>query len=790
MPAPSWFRHGKPTCSIVPLSRFVSDSIFALKTGGYGCLFSLAGIDEEGLTDAAISDAIARVRGALRSLPDGAHLYQYVRIRKGFEIPTKERYENATVATVVADRRSFLDQHAHFRRIELFWCLTIEPSANHSFGRKKLTPEQYGRQSARFIAQIQKTAEILTSELSDLMGLTLLSKDETAAFFSYLLNLEDWSLDRRLSSDENIDHQLVNSSVSWHPDHLRIGKHYVQMFSLLNNPAGSRPHLFAALQDLDANLILCTSWAPVPRGVVEKRITQIEGFLGIFKNKFLALAANIKNPENLEKTVGSRAAEKGADKLADILHSVDNQGHQFGFYSLFVLAHSRSQAELTEVIPSVHKTLVEAQAPYIEETLGNLAAYYAMFPGNSIGDAASNFNVRQFWLRDDHYANLALVFATYVGKVYSDDLENEYLSVYETRTGTPFFLDPYVDGMRTTLILGAPRTGKSVHGNQIIAHEQKYGGYTYTFDVGGSFESTIRLYGGSVQRVGPDGPTINPFSLDPTEDNLQFLFGFIRLLLVKGGATLSPEDEAVIDKSVRRMYVVAPSVRRLKYMVLPPQLQRFLSKWIEGGVYGRVFDNLEDSLRLARIQCFDFEGIEDESQRDLIEPMLFWILRQTNRVIYDRSNLGIPKHLLFDELWKHLRNRELLQMVLSALKTGGKHLAGATLLTQSADDLGDHADLIVNACSTLLFLPDPTFNRERYQTLFHLNDQEILNLASLAPREALLKRADFSKIIRLNLDPKSYWLFTTRPKDRLRRAKAIEEVGYERAFEMLRAQPI
>src|SRR5215472_15423128 len=343
MPAPK--RRAKPTRSIVPLSRFISDSVFALKTGGYGCLFSLAGIDEEGLTNAVINDAISKVYGALQSLPDGARLYQYVRIRRGYDIPTRERYENSTLTAVVADRRAFLHENAQLRRIELFWCLTIEPSANQSFGKKKLTPEQYGRQCARFIAQIQKTAEILTSQLSDLLGLGLLSKDETAGFFSYLLNFEDWSLDRRLSSDENVDRQLVNSSVSWHPDHLRIGKHYVQMFSLLNNPSGSRPHLFAALQGLDANLILCASWAPVPRDVVEKRIAQIEGFLGIFKNKFLALAANIKNPENLEKTVGSRAAEKGADKLADILHSVDNEGRQFGFYSLFVLIHCRDQNE-------------------------------------------------------------------------------------------------------------------------------------------------------------------------------------------------------------------------------------------------------------------------------------------------------------------------------------------------------------------------------------------------------------------------------------------------------------
>ena len=257
--------------------------------------------------------------------------------------------------------------------------------------------------------------------------------------------------------------------------------------------------------------------------------------------------------------------------------------------------------------------------------------------------------------------------------------------------------------------------------------------------------------------------------------------GFIRLLLLKGGAHLSPEDEDVIAKTVRRMYHVAPQVRRLKYLLLPPHLERYLSKWIEGGVYGNSFDNVEDPLQLGRIQCFDFESVTKE-QEDLIEPMLFWILRQINIVIQDRSHLGVPKHILFDELWKQMKNRQLLEMVLNSLKTGGKHLAGATLLTQSADDLGENADLIVNACSTFLFLEDPTFNRERYRKLFNLNEREIENLASLQPREALLKRAGYSKIIRLNLDPKSLWLFSTRPKDRVRRAREIELYGFDEAF--------
>ena len=109
-------------------------------------------------------------------------------------------------------------------------------------------------------------------------------------------------------------------------------------------------------------------------------------------------------------------------------------------------------------------------------------------------------------------------------------------------------------------------------------------------------------------------------------------------------------------------------------------------------------------------------------------------------------------------------------------------------VTRPPHDLGDHADLIVNACTTQLFLGDPTFSRDRYQQLFRLNEQELLNLASLAPREALLKRAGFSKILKLNLDPRSYWLFSTRPRDRLRRMQAIEEFGYPEAFERLRLE--
>ncbi len=42
-----WFTKAGAATSVVPISHFVGPSIFALKGGGYGCLFSLDGIDAE-----------------------------------------------------------------------------------------------------------------------------------------------------------------------------------------------------------------------------------------------------------------------------------------------------------------------------------------------------------------------------------------------------------------------------------------------------------------------------------------------------------------------------------------------------------------------------------------------------------------------------------------------------------------------------------------------------------------------------------------------------------------------
>ena len=762
-----WFAKAGAACSIVPIARFVSDHIFALKGGGYGCLFTLNGVDEEGLTDQELEARMRSLEGALHGLPEASCLYQYTRVMSGFELPRERKYRNPITQVFADERLTFLERTAGFRRIDLHWCLTIEPPRIKAFQQK---PKEYATDTSRMLAELQKTAAILDGHLGSSLGLRLLDKNAAFQFFSYIFNLEEWAQADQLRADTGVDRQIVKNPVAWHSDHLRVGKRYVQMFSLKATPEASRPCLFSSLLTLDCDSILCSTWRPKSTAAARSEIDAQEKFISFFKVGVLTRVMSGRDTASLETGAGAKAANSSVDDLSEVIRSLDKKSQ--GEYSLRLLLAANSPDQLCDTIPAVHRAFVDARAQVIEETLGNLSAFYALFPGNG------KFNVLPLWLSEEHHARLSSIFAPHLGHPHSEDLDAEYLNVFETRTRTPFFQDVYVDGVRVMLILGPTGTGKSVHGNQLIALEQKYCGFSYIFDIGGSYESVVELYGGRVDRIGKDGPRVNPFALEPTESNLKFLYTFIRLLLANGGAELEPEDDDVIHKAVQDMYLLDRENRRLSNLYLPKKLDRYLSKWVRDGVYHAIFDNVEDGLSFSRVQCFDFAGVNNEQYADLIEPLMVWLLRRMNDVLYDPTNLGVPKHILIEELFSSMKNRQLLEGALASIKTVRKNLGGVTLIGQSAEDLGENADSIVNSCSSFLFLKDPTFNRKRYAELFRMNEQQLALFESLQDREALYIRRDgLTKVVILNLDSRSYATFSTKPKDRVRRSKLIAKYG-------------
>jgi type IV secretion system protein VirB4 len=766
--ANQWFTDAKAANSIVPLARFVSPTVFATKSSGYGCLFSVTGVDEEGLTDQELDAKIRAIEGGLRGLPEGACLYQYMRVTSGFAIPRKAKYDDPITQSFVEDRLAFLDKTANFRRIDLHWCLTFEPELVNPFAAK---PKDKANENARLLADLQKAASILETHLNAHIGIQLMEKEQTFQFFCELFNLEEWAGETRLIADTGVDQQIVSSAVSWESDHLRVGKRYVQMFTMTSTPVASQPCLFSGITNLNCDSVLCTTWRPRSAASVRKEIGAQEKWLDFFKVGIFQRVMAGRNFAALDKGAGAKAASEGVDDLSLVVTELGKKAQ--GEYTARLLLSARTAEELRDNAPMVHRIFVDAQASIIEETLGNLSAFYAMFPGNN------QFSVFPLWLGEDHHARLSPVFAPHIGYPLSDDLDNEYLNVFETRQGTPFFQDVYVNGVRVMLIIGPPGTGKSVHTNQMLGLERKYNGFTYIFDIGNSYESMVELYGGRVDRIGLDGPRVNPFALEPTEKNIKFLYNFVKLLVTNGGAELSPEDEDVIFKEVQSMYLLDPKNRRLSNLLLPKHLNRYLAKWVGTGVYNAIFDNVEDSLSLSRIQCWDFAGVAKDYS-DLIEPLMVWLLRRIDDVVYDPRNLGVPKHVVIEEIFSNMKNKQLLEGALASIKQVRKNLGGVTMIGQSANDLGENADSIVNSCTSILLLPDATFNRKFYGELFKMTDQQLNLFESLGAREALyLRRDGLTKVVTLNLDPRSYAIFSTRPKDRARRGRLIAKWGLQ-----------
>ena len=113
----------------------------------------MTGINEESLTDQELEGRVRLIEASLRGLPEGACLYQYTRVLSGFDIPRQPKYDNPVTEAFVRDRLKFLDENAGFRRIDLRWCLTIEPPKANPFQRK---PTEQAGENARMFCGFQE----------------------------------------------------------------------------------------------------------------------------------------------------------------------------------------------------------------------------------------------------------------------------------------------------------------------------------------------------------------------------------------------------------------------------------------------------------------------------------------------------------------------------------------------------------------------------------------------------------------------------------------------------------
>ena len=805
------YREAPALCSQVNLFGFVDDELFLTKTGDLGIVLSVAGVDYECLDSNTIENLTRRLTAAFRIFDEKCRVYQYVFKRNREGIPFKT-YGKSVVDAAIQNRIAYLRGKAdslysfEIYYVVLYEGFRFETSILESLAKLSSEPGA-ALTELRAILSTRKQLLLLDSELErarmelrskarafllqvgDFVSSRIVSKDEAFRFLKQILNFSSLKIgNARLKHDTFLDYYLCESHLECHRGFLRVDDYYLKALTLKEPSAQSVPLIFRKLLEVEANYFICTEWVKQDPAKSRSFIHSRRRHFHNTKQSFASNISSSNQPQAREDTLVDESKEAQIRDLGEALKELEIKGNYFGHYSLTVVIYDEDLAKVENACAEFYKAFSLHDAQLYDERYNLFNAYLATVPGNYA------FNLRSMLILNTNYADYSFLFTLHSGHKINAHLGEEYLAVLETNHRTPYYLNLHCNDTAHSVILGRSGSGKSFLLNFIITNLQKYAPFTFIFDLGGSFESLTRLFEGTYVKVGLETPgfKINPFCLPKTKPNLDFLALFVKILAEgSGSGALSTEEEQEIYQQVVNLYSVEPELRTLGVLAntLPRALSLKLQMWTAGGQFGFLFDNAEDTVSFSRFQCFDFQGMEQYPQ--ILEPLLFYILHRANHVITNKEITHVFKAFFIDEAWTFFRNPRIKAYIVEALKTWRKQNAAMILSTQSLDELKKSGivDVIIETCATKIFLANPDMDRELYRNQFHLNETEIDLVAGLIPkRQFLLKNHEIAKVANLEVDPKSYWLYTNDPFDNRKRAEAFEKYGFARGLDVL-AEP-
>jgi len=791
---------------LVNLYGFIDEHAFLTKTGDLGVILQVRGVDYECLDGATIDGLTKRLESALKLFDERYRVYQYLFKRNNETIPYK-LYGNPVVDAAIQNRIAYLARKADtLFSLSIYYVVLYEgfrPSRRLSNVLQEF-PTHRGRTLGKLIGSLstKKQVVLMAAEIgkaqaallqkiesfilqvSDFLPIHLLDKQEAFRVLKRTLNFDPLKLEQaKLKHDTFLDYYVCESHLECHRGHLRLDDYYVKVLTLKEPSAQSFPLILQRLLEVGANYYVVTEWKKEDSGKSRRLIQAKRRHFHNTKHSFFSQVNLNDAPQRDVLTDDSK--ESQVRELGDAVQQIELQGNYFGQFSLTVVIYDLDLAKVDRACAEFYKVFSVYDAQLYEEKYNLLNAFLAAVSGNYA------FNLRYLYVLNTNYADFSFLFTLHCGEPRNRQLRQEYLAVLETNHHTPYFLNLHYRDVAHTMILGRTGAGKSFLLNFLITNLQKYTPYTFIFDLGGSFESLTHLFGGSYLQVGLESQSfkINPFSLAPTKENLDFLALFLKVLMQGSAAgDLDPATERDLYHQIENLYAVDPALRTLSVLsnILGHGMAERLAKWTRGGQFGFLFDNTEDTISFSRFQCFDFQKMSQYPE--LLEPLLFYILHRANAVIADREIGSAFKAFFIDEAWVFLKNPSIQRYVVEALKTWRKHNAAMVLSTQSLDELrrSDILDVIIESCATKIFLANPDMDRDLYRRQFHLNENEVELIAGLIPKQQfLIKTPELAKVANLAVDPKSYWLYTNDPYDNRKRKEAFEKYGFEKGLEAL-----
>lgn len=418
---------------------------------------------------------------------------------------------------------------------------------------------------------------------------------------------------------------------------------------------------------------------------------------------------------------------------------------------------------------AIKKLQDEGFLPFVS-TLALASAYYAQLP------CSFEYRPRVARVTSKNFSHLAPLHNFASGKRDGNPW-GEALALLKTPSDQPYYFNFHTSPagensfdkktLANTTVIGTSGSGKTVLLNFLLSMAQKYrnDGSKMTvifFDKDRGAEIAIRAMRGGYLSVENGKPTgFNPFQLEATEENIQYLIGFMKLIIKMDGHPIGTYEEINLTEAVRAVMAMPKELRR---MGLVPQylpegttreerensLSKRLHRWIDDGDLSWVFDNPSDELDFDLYPNFGIDGTEFLDNAQIRTPLAFYLLYRMEKVIDGRRFIFV-----MDEFWKWLLDDAFSDFAFNKLKTIRKQNGFGVFATQSPSDVIESpiAKAVIEQSATQIFLPNPRADKKDYVEGFKVTPNEFEIIRGLAEdsRMMLIKQGHSSVICRLDL---------------------------------------
>ena len=568
-----------------------------------------------------------------------------------------------------------------------------------------------------------------------------------------------------------------------------VGDQVVRVWSLASAPGQVVGNCLDGLYGLNADFSVVLGWRAAERQGARRRIASAQHHYHQARHSLMSAMGEGGEATGLQDFGAASEVMAIGQALVD-LQSGDVC---FGEMHLSVAVRASGELEFADVGTALQRIVGGIDGKIVEETHGLPPVWFGRMPGQTGVNPP-----RRFFVNSKLASALAPIIGPPRGHDRCDHLDGEPLTTFETAWGTPYGFDLFAGGdVGHTIVLGATGSGKSFLLNFLLVQSLKYQPRVLVLDLGRSYRYLTQFVGGKYLALleGKDldpasaaSMGLQPFGLPPSVRTRQFLVAWVQRLLAIGNYECEADDLTDLDKRVDEVFRRAPEKRTLSALahLLPKAMWPAMSRWVDEGTWAPWFDGPPVELEeFGTWQVVDLAGASEYP--DWCEAALWFFLERMRLVMDDESLRGQLKIVVVDEAWRYLKDRLVVQKLVEAAKTWRKMNGVLILATQSAGDILGTAPELLESMPTRLLLGNSSFPDEAAGVL-GLTPSDLATVKELEQkRELYIHRPGHSAVVRLEVDPESYWLYTSDPADAVRRQAAVERWGLSGALMRLAA---